>query len=561
MDFSNLENINFSHVKYLENKLLNNQFEDLEKIIENLSEKNFNNPAIQLLYANSKALKKNSNLKEKKIAFDIFVETYKSNPNFKKALYNACAICFEIKEYNKILTLLEDFIIRNSYDNKIYDTIYKVYALLGETDKANKFAQKIIKKEPKNLEAWSAYIFTSLYLEKFKQNDAVNLFNEFNNNVPEYDFKEKISSQSSSHKIKIGFITPYFDGNSIDGFLLGLLENLDRNTFEVIGFNLGCSNQKSDHLIKKFDDWHHVYNLKDLDLINFIKKENINILIDLVGHGPGNRLVIFKNRVAPIQISWLGYTNSTWLREVDYIIADPHLIKKSEENLYYEKILYLPNIWNAHEKLDEKLTIKNLPYDENKHITFGSFNNFLKISDNVIRTWSEILNRTSSKLILKSSMYDNLEIRERFLNKFPKSLTSKGKIILLERQKEKKNHISLYNKIDIGLDTFPYTGVTTTVEAVWMGVPVLTMKGKNFTSRCGESININLNLKEFIAEDENDYVEKAINFTKKIGKIKNLRENLREQAKNSPLFKTRDFTEQFCRELKKLWIEKSKNLS
>ena len=559
MDFNNIKNINLSHIKYLENKLLRNQFKELEQIIENLSKENFNHPAIQLLYANSKALKENSKLEEKEIAFNIFVETYKSNPNFKEVLYNACAICFQIKKYNKLLILLEDFVNKKSYDNKIYDTLYKVYALLGETDKANKIAKIIIKKEPKNLEAWSAYAFTSLYQDKIKQNDAINLFSEFTQNVPKYDVQEKISYQNLSSKIKLGFITPYFDGNSIDGFLLGLLENLDRNKFEVVGFNLGATNQKSNHLINQFDDWHHVCDLKDLDLINFIRKKNIDILIDLVGHGPDNRLIIFKNRVAPIQISWLGYTNSTWLKEIDYLIADPYLIKKNEENLYFEKILYLPNIWNTHKELDEKLKIENLPYDTNGYVTFGSFNNFLKISDSVVKIWSKILDRTNSKLILKSSMYDNLEIRERFLNKFPKSLTSKNKIILLERQKEKINHINLYNKIDIGLDTFPYTGVTTTFEAIWMGVPVLTMKGHNFTSRCGESININLNLKEFIADNENDYVEKAINLTKKIEKVKNLRPKLREKAKNSPLFKTRDFTDQFSNKLENLWIERNKN--
>ena len=556
MNFDNIEVINLNHVKYLEKKLLNGQFEDLEKIIENLNKKNFNHPAVKLLYANSKVLKKNSKLEEKKIAFDIFLETYKSNPNFKKVLYNLCSICFQIKEYNKILILLEDFIKQNDYDDKVYGTLYKIYGILGEAEKANEFAKIIVKNEPKNLEAWSAYIFTSLYLEKFKQKDAINLFNEFTNNVPKYEVKEKISNQTLNGKIRIGFITPYFNGNSIDGFLLGLLENMDRKKFEIIGFNLGNSNQKSDHLIRHFDDWNHVFDLKDLELINFIRKKNINILFDLVGHGPGNRLPIFKNRVAPIQISWLGYTNSTWLKEIDYIISDPYLIKRNEKNLYYEKVLYLPNIWGAHKKLDEKLKIKKLPYDTNNYVTFGSFNNFLKISNNVIRVWSEILDKTNSRLILKCSMHDSLEIRERFLDKFPKNITSKNKIVLLERQKEKQKHINLYNEIDIGLDTFPYTGVTTTFEAIWMGVPVLTLKGDNFTSRCGESININLNLREFIANDTDDYIKKAINFTKKIEIIRDLRKNLRERAKNSSLYKTKDFSNHFCNELKNLWIKK-----
>ena len=560
MNFKKLEIINIDHIKYLENKLLNNQFESLEKIIENLNKKNFKHPAIQLLYANSKALKKNSNLEDKKIAFDIFIEIYKSNPSFINALYNACAICFQIDEYNEILMLLEDFIRKGNYDKKIYSTLYKIYAVLGETEKTHKILELVVKKEPENLKAWSALIFNSLYLDQFVQNENSDLYKKFSNNITNHKITEKISISKKNSKIKIGFISPYFDGNSIDGFLLGLLENMDRKTFEIIGFNLNISNNKSKHLINYFDSWHHVHDLKDIDLINFIRRKNINILIDLVGHGPGNRLSVIKNRVAPIQISWLGYTNTTGLKEMDYIIADPNLIEENEHNLYYEKILYLPNIWNSHKEMDEKLEIKNLPYDKNNHITFGSFNNFKKISNSVIKVWSQILDETNSKLILKSSMHNNLELRERFLNKFPKSLTNKGKIILLEGQKKKLDHINLYNEVDIGLDTFPYTGVTTTFEAIWMGVPVLTLKGNNFSSRCGESININLKLEQFIAKDTDDYIKKAINFTKEIDHIRNLRKSLRGDAKNSPLFKTKNFAIQFCNELKNLWLKKQ-NLS
>jgi len=153
-------------------------------------------------------------------------------------------------------------------------------------------------------------------------------------------------------------------------------------------------------------------------------------------------------------------------------------------------------------------------------------------------------------------MHDSDEARERLLKKFPKKLTSKKKIILLEKQKEKRDHFNSYNKIDIGLDTFPYTGVTTTFEAIWMGVPVLTLKGNNFTSRCGESINMNLNLREFIANDTDDYIKKAITFTNKIEIIRNLRKNLREQAKNSPLYQTKDFADQFSNKLINLWKKK-----
>lgn len=557
MNFQNLENIEIEHLKYLESKILNNEFEVVDKIIENLDDKFFNNQGIKLLYANSKALNRKSNLLDKKKAFIIFIEIYKINPNFTQLLYNASALCFELKEYEEILILLEQFKDKNKFDQKVYNTLYKIYSALGETSKANEILKKIIDHEPKNLKAWSALMFTSLSLDKTSQSDIFKIGRDFSKNLPIYKTKENLSFISKDNKIRVGFITPYFDGNAIDGFLFSVLKNLDKKNFEIIGFNLNQSNINSDHLKNYFNEWYHVNKFTDFDLINFIKTKQINILIDLVGHGPGNRLSIFKNRVAPIQISWLGYVNTTGLNEMDYLIADPYLIKDNEHILYSEKIILLPRIWNSHEKLDEKLEIK-IPCETNNFITFGSFNNFRKISLSVINVWSEILLKSDSKLVLKSSMNNTKELRNRLLSKFPGNLLKDNKIILIEGQRNKKDHLNMYHKIDIGLDTFPYNGVTTSFESIWMGVPVLTLKGHNFTSRCGESININCKLQEFIAIDKKDYIKKAVNLCKDLEKVKNLKKNLRGMAIKSSLFDSKGFADSFYEKLRNLWTNYKK---
>ena len=557
MNFKNLKNLNIEHIKYLENKILNSEFELVDKIIENLDDHIFNNQAIKLLYANSKALNKKSNLLDKKKAFVIFIEIYKTNPNFIKILYNASVLCFEIHEYQEILVLLEKFLNENKFDQKIYNTLYKVYAALGETSKANNILKKIVSKNPENLKAWSALMFTSLSLNETSQNDIFKIGKDFSKNLPIYEVKKDLSFTLKNKKIRIGFITPYFNGNVIDNFLFSVLKNLDKENFEIIGYNLNQSNDNSDHLKNYFNEWYNVYKFTDIDLISFIRKKHINILIDLVGHGPGNRLYIFKNRAAPIQICWLGYVNTTGLDEMDYIIADPYLIKNNEHNLYSEKVIYLPKIWNSHEKLDDKLEIK-IPCNTNNYITFGSFNNFRKISLDVINVWSDILLESNSKLVLKSSMNNRKELRDRLFNKFPNNLLKENKIILMEGQKDKKDHLNMYHKIDVGLDTFPYNGVTTSFEAIWMGVPILTLKGHNFTSRCGESININCNLQEFIAKDKKDYVNKAVNLCKDLEKLKKLKKNLREMAMKSSLFDSKGFAESFYEKLKDLWTNYKK---
>lgn len=544
--------ISLSKIKYFERKLLDKNYENLESEIQQLKSDDFNHPAIKVIYANSKILKDNPSTQEKKIAFDIFLEIFKSNPNFINGLYNACVLCLEIKQYDEILNILLKFIKENKYNSKIYQTLFKIYSNLGETERAIFFLRKIISNEPENLDAWSAFLFLYNYQEKGNQQEYLNYCNQYSKNVKIYNL-ELIKSISQNNKINLGFITPFFIGNAIDGFLTGLLKNINKEDFETSAFNLNKITNKSDHLKNLFDNWHNVSNFSDLELINFIKKKKIDILVDLVGHGPGNRMSIFKNKSAPIQISWLGYCNSTGINEIDYIVVDKNLIKDEEKKLYSENVLYLPNIWNSHDQIDNAPDVNYLPFFKNKFFTFGSFNNFKKINKDVIEVWSEILEETDGKLILKSSMHNDYNLRKNFLSKFPNKIIKNNQIKLLEGQEKKIDHLRLYNELDLALDTFPYNGVTTSFESIWMGVPVLVLKGNNFISRCGESINKNLNLNEFIADNKKEYIEKAINLSKNPEILGDLRIKLRQKALNSPLFDTKSFGRNFGEELKKLF--------
>ena len=232
-----------------------------------------------------------------------------------------------------------------------------------------------------------------------------------------------------------------------------------------------------------------------------------------------HRLSLYKNRLAPTQITWCGFQNTTGIKEMDYIIVDKNLIFEDEKKLYSEKILYMEDIWNCHSGFDIPRLQKSAPIVENKFITFGSFNNYNKINDRVIKVWSKILKKVkNSKLILKSS---NATFRSAMVEKFRKNDVINS-IEFLSFKGNFEDHLNQYKKIDIALDTFPYNGVTTSFEAIWMGVPVLTMKGFNYNSRSGESINKNLNLQELIAENENDYINIAVSLEKNVENLKKI---------------------------------------
>ena len=224
--------------------------------------------------------------------------------------------------------------------------------------------------------------------------------------------------------------------------------------------------------------------LSDIQLSNLIKQNDIEILIDLSGHTEGNRLPVFAMKPSPIQISWLGYPNTTGLYAMDYRIVDNFTDPEGiDDHLYTEELLRLDGSFICFSSDEDAETNKNTIF-ENNSFTFGSFNNLSKMSDEVIECWSAILKRIdNSKIILKNKQLCSNFTRKIYLEKFAKYGVSPDKIILMSWSNSRKQHLETYNSIDLALDTFPYNGTTTTFEALWMNVPVLCLNGDSHRSR------------------------------------------------------------------------------
>ena len=314
------------------------------------------------------------------------------------------------------------------------------------------------------------------------------------------------------------------------------------------------NNPKEDQSTKDFkdlvDESINIWNLDNVSAVNRVRGLKLDIMIDLMGYTSMNRIEMLKSRIARKQIIWMGYCNTTGLKNMDYIISDPNLIRSGEEKYYSEKVIHLPKIWNSHCGYDFKREENPPPFIKNKYFTFGSFNNFDKINPNVVSTWSKILKKiNNSQLVLKTSS-------KRLATKRLKELFQNEGVLesvkFIDRAEKFKDHLDNYNLIDIALDTFPYNGVTTSFEAIWMGVPVITMAGYNFNSRCGESINKNLNMEQLIALDEDDYIQKVVNLTNNIDDYLKIRKSLFLDAMKSPLFNTEDYSKSFFESLRKI---------
>ena len=438
-------------------------------------------------------------------------------------------------------------------DAKAVLAIIRIYKRLVDLKKVNKCLEHLIKNKNLNPFVLNNYIYHNSFFTDWTQKDYLKYAKKLDQILPLYPDNKLVSlNYRRDKKIKVGFLSSDLFGlHPVTNFLKTILLNYNSKEFEIILY-LNSQPKKEDETTKNLKKLslksQIIFDLNDIDAINLIRSDKIDILVDLMGITSKSRLTLIKNRVAPVQVSWCGYCNTTGVKEMDYIITDPNLIFKQEKKDYTESVIYLPKIWNAHAGIDLERIYIDPPFVKNKFITFGSFNNFRKINDDVIYVWSEILKNTpNSKLILKSSsVLSNEVISEKFKNN-----NVLDSVYFYPYSSDFKKHMYDYKKIDIALDTFPYPGVTTSFEAIWMGVPVVTKRGFNFISRCGESISKNLNMENLISHNDQDYIRLACEIATNKQKLIKIRQEIFNTALFTPLFDGKNFSKEFFNSLKK----------
>ena len=269
-----------------------------------------------------------------------------------------------------------------------------------------------------------------------------------------------------------------------------------------------------------------------------MKRDGIDVLVDLSGHTPGNRLPLFARRAAPVQVTWLGYWASTGVATMDYLLADRTSLPESEQRGYSEKVRYLP---------DTRLClippadpgvppVSELPALAAGHITFGSFQRLAKLDDAVLRLWARVLRALpDARLRLQSAQLGDNEARELLLHRLAAAGIESPRVSLVGPM-ARNDYLAVHAEIDIILDTFPHSGATTTCEALWMGVPTLTLAGHTLLARQGASLLTSAGLRAWIASNEDDFVARAIAHAGDVKGLARQRSTLREDLVGTPLF-------------------------
>ena len=542
-----------------------NKFLDIELEIESISNFKDRSAFLANMLGVAKLKKPSATQKDFEEARKLFKDSYEKDKNYIDAMCNFGSVSLKLRNFDYIFKDLKRFVKDKGYNAKVYETLSRIFYFTGQIDEALKLYKKMAVKSDLTKES-SAHFLTSLnYSSKFSQVEYLDYCKKINKQFTPNDLDQliKIDIDKNPKNLNIGFISPDFIEHSVTDFLFGTLKELKKKGFKIHAFNLRKHEQldrTSNSLKTIFDGWHDLEKLSDLESANTIRKSKINILINLVGYFARNRFTIMKYKPAPIQMLWMGYINTTGIEEIDYIVADPNLIYKDEENLYSEKVIKLPKIWNCHSGIKSSVVSEGLPFLKNDYVTYGCFNNSSKITDEVIETWSKILlNQKNSKMIIKAPSEDGEIAQEGILKKFKEFNVDNSRVLFSKREEKRNDHYKIYNKIDISLDTFPYPGVTTSIESIWMGVPVLTLKGNNFVSRCGESINLNLKMSDFIAKNKTEYINKALSLTEDINNLVEIRKSLRQKALASPLFDTDKFGQDFGDLLSNVWLNHTVN--
>ena len=364
--------------------------------------------------------------------------------------------------------------------------------------------------------------------------------------------------------IKIGLLSADLRDHSVAKFLQPILENLDPKCFEIEAFS--CYPNPDDRvqqtLRQQIPCFHDVEKLSHRNLASLIRSRHIDVLMDLTGFTNHNRAGTVCYRAAPVQIGWLGYPGTTALKDLDYLLLDQHLAPVDLDYLT-EKPLIMKGSSICFGSQPEIPIHKEIPFDRNKHITFGSLNNSYKITRKVVDTWASVMGQVpNSKMHFYRREFDSELLKKNLAHAFEQRGIAPERLQMQNNYRHGRHHLDCYNDIDLSMDTFPAVGGTTTCDALWMGVPVIALQGLNIHQRVCSAILTNLGCPELIAQSHEEFVEIAAQLALDTERLRSYRQNLRKKMRSSVLCDRQAFGKNFSEAILALpQLSKSSNNS
>lgn len=455
-----------------------------------------------------------------------------------------------ISAYNTALKLNPDLFL--------YPAIGNALLSQGRIVEAYEYYRKAVSMRRGDAGIGSILLMSTHYHPALSRTEIFDIHREWGENFgnQESRIREHTNSPVHDKRLRIGYVSPDLRAqHSVTYFIEPLLREHNKHHFEIFCYSVMPRPDKTTKRLCGYaDHWRDVYGWDSHKLADRIVEDKVDILVDLAGHTANNSLLAFAIKPAPLQVTYLGYPNTTGLPAIDYRLTDAESDPSGAENYYVERLYRLPGSFLCYQPPPDAPLPAPSPAEKLGYITFGSFNNLAKVNTEVIQLWSDVLRvMPGSRLVIKYRSLEDPAVQARYKNIFADLGISPDRITLHGHMESRQEHLALYGSIDIALDTFPYNGTTTTCEAIWMGVPVATLAGDSHVSRVGTSLLNSVGLSDWVAQNREAFVTMLCRHGSNVRKLAILRDRLREQLKSSRLCNASGFATSVEAAYRNMW--------
>ncbi|MCP1772797.1 putative O-linked N-acetylglucosamine transferase (SPINDLY family) [Neisseria perflava] len=483
----------------------------------------------------------------------------KVDPSYEPALLAMGQVHAKVERYEYAAECYEKVIAANPKNTNALFYLASAYANSFQADKAVDCYRRILDADPTHILSLCNLAFNRSYMHPYDAEAIARETMHYAKLCAEANPSDlpPAVAREPEKKLHIGLLTPTLNAiHPVGHFLKGLLLSDAAKQFDWSAY---LPREKDDELTREvkplFKHWHNILAWSDKKAAEQIRSDGIDVLIDLAGFADGNRAGIFFGQTAPVQLEWLDWFATTGLPHMNGVLADPYCVPSEDEHLFSEKVWRLPHTRLCMQPPQFDIAVAPLPANERGYVTFGCYQNPRKLSDEVLQTWGEIAKACpDAHWFFKGKYVPGSQSQQHFQQKLEEFGFNPANLHF-EGPSSRQEYLQSYNGIDLILDTFPYPGGTTTVEALWMGVPTMTLTQPGMIARQGEQLLSAAGYPEFVCRSRDEFIEKGIYWAapENREKLTALRAAIRDKVLASPVFDTEQFAQDWCDLIREIW--------